>query len=60
MSNLSKLLFALLCIGATSCCTCSIIMSHTDGQATDLVDENQTPTLDLNADANISIPAAVL
>jgi len=39
-------------------CTYSINMVHTQGEASDVVDENQSVTPDI--DANVSIPASVL
>ncbi len=37
-----------------SSCTYSVILNHTQGQATDLIDENQTPTADIRP--NIAVP----
>lgn len=36
-------------------CTISINMVHTEGQATDLIDEVQSPTNDLKADVSVPI-----
>lgn len=35
-------------------CTYSVILNHTEGTASDLVDENQTPTTDVRP--NITMP----
>ena len=39
-------------------CTYSVIMNHTEGTATDMVDENQTASPQTSATANI--PAAAV
>jgi hypothetical protein len=39
-------------------CTYSITMVHTEGQATDVVDEQQTPSTSVTP--TVSIPAAAL
>lgn len=41
-----------------SSCTYSITMVHTEGQASDVVDETQTPSTTLTP--TVSIPAAAL
>jgi len=48
----------LICLTAVglSACTYSINMVHTEGSASDVVDETDTPTVDLKA----SIPASVI
>lgn len=40
-------------------CTTSISMVHTEGTATDVIDENQSPTTDVSPDISVSgIPGA--
>lgn len=39
-------------------CTYSVTLAHTEGQATDLIDQNQRA--DPDVDANLSIPATAL
>lgn len=36
-----------------SSCTYSIIMNHTGGEASDVVDQNQTPTSTVNPDISV-------
>lgn len=47
--------FALLSCLILNSCTYSITMVHTEGQANDIVDEQQTPTADVKA----TIPATL-
>lgn len=54
---LSALIIGIL-VGVLTSCTYSITMVHTEGQASDVVDETQTNTPDVKAD--VSIPAAAL
>lgn len=53
MKFIPYLLLTLLCA-----CTYSINMVHTQGSASDVVDENQKA--DADVDANLSIPATAL
>ena len=56
--DLSRTLFCFfLCMNLTSC-TYSITMVHTQGQATDVVDETSTPKA--NVSPSFEIPASVL
>ncbi len=56
--DLSRTLFCFfLCMNLTSC-TYSITMVHTQGQATDVVDEVDTPKADLSP--TFTIPSSVL
>lgn len=53
--------FVTLIIFATICfvsCTYSITMAHTEGSATDLIDETQDAQADIKP--NLNIPAAAL
>lgn len=50
--------FTLLII--SGCTTISLNMVHTQGQATDLVDETQSPSNQATVNPQISIPATVL
>lgn len=45
-------------ISAITSCTYSINMIHSEGTATDMIDENQAPSTDLSP--TISIPATTL
>jgi hypothetical protein len=48
-----KHLFLLL-VSLLSSCTCSITMVHTEGQASDVVDEQQTPSTTVSP--NLTVP----
>lgn len=43
------LLLALVCTS----CTYSVIMNHTEGTATDVVDETTTPTTEINPNVSV-------
>jgi hypothetical protein len=43
-----------------SCTTYSITMVHSQGQATDLVDESQTQSPTADVKASLSVPASVV
>lgn len=47
-------LMSLLVIGMLTSCTYSITMVHTEGSASDVVDEQQTPTADVKPDIKVS------
>lgn len=49
-----KKILAIISTIILNSCTYSITMVHTNGQATDVVDEQQTPTADIKA----TIPVA--
>lgn len=42
-----------VCVMMTSC-TYNVSMVHTEGEASDVVDSEQTPTTETNADLNLS------
>lgn len=48
------------CVLLLSACTYSITMVHTQGEATDVVDETATNTPSTNVSPTISIPSAAL
>jgi hypothetical protein len=48
-----KAALMLLLLSFTSC-TYSVTMTHTEGFASDIVDQNQTPTADVTS--NLSLP----
>jgi hypothetical protein len=52
--------FLLSCILLLSACTYSITMVHTQGEATDVVDETATNTPSTSVSPTISIPATAL
>ena len=52
MKYLFSLAFILLCS-----CTISVVTTHTQGQAEDVVDENQTATPTISPNINIPIPS---
>lgn len=54
---MNKILALLMC-GILTSCTYSITMVHTEGTATDVVDETQTPSTTVSPD--ITIPAKVI
>lgn len=45
---------AILALFALSSCTYTISMAHTSGTATDLIDEEQTPTATTTANASLT------
>jgi len=49
-----KIVIGLLCCILSSC-TVSIIMNHTEGQASDMVDTQQSASPDVQATANIPL-----
>jgi hypothetical protein len=44
-----RYVLSLALLSILTACTYSITMVHTEGSATDIVDENQTPTADVTA-----------
>ena len=51
IKTLSMFLVAILCTG----CMYTIHMVHTQGQASDLIDDNDTPTVDTKIDATLPV-----
>ena len=58
MKNLFVLSYALLML--TGCTTYSVTMVHSEGVATDVVDETQTQSPSTSVEATASIPASVI
>lgn len=56
---MSKLISLVTCLLLTGC-TYSITMVHTQGEATDVVDETATNTPSTSVTPTVSIPAAAL
>lgn len=56
--GLSRTLFCFFLCMMLNSCTYSITMVHTEGQATDIVDETHSPKADISP--NIAIPASVI
>lgn len=56
-----RLIYLILCLKITmlvsSCCTYSITMIHTQGEAADVVDETENNTPSTTISPNLSIPA---
>lgn len=57
---MSKYLISLLIGSMLTACTYSITMVHTEGTATDVVDETATNTPSTSVTPTVSIPAAAL
>lgn len=57
---MSKYLISLLMGLLLTACTYSITMVHTEGEATDVVDETATNTPSTSVTPTISIPASAL
>ncbi len=55
---MNKLIFVLITL--TGCTNISITCVHTEGQATDVVDSEQSPKTDATVSPDISIPASVI
>lgn len=51
----ASIFVALASVGVLASCSYSINMVHTQGTASDVVDETQTPTADVDATANIPV-----
>ncbi len=56
-----KLLYLIMCLNLSillsSCCTYSITMVHTQGEASDVVDDTDNNTPNTTISPNLSIPA---
>lgn len=48
-----KILVFVLLAATFSSCTYSIVMNHTEGTASDLVDENQNPSPTISTDVSV-------
>lgn len=57
---MSKYLISLLLGSMLTACTYSITMVHTEGTATDVVDETATNTPSTSVTPTVSIPASAL
>lgn len=51
-----KKIFLIGLIFLLSSCTWSVIMNHTEGTASDVVDETQSNSVDVDANANLNPP----
>lgn len=56
LKSISMLFFCLL----TGCTTYSVTMVHSEGVATDVVDETQTQSPSTSVEATASVPASVI
>lgn len=60
MENFLRSIFIFVCMTCLQACTYSITMVHTQGEATDVVDETATNAPSTSVTPTVSIPAAAL
>lgn len=53
--NLAKWMLSIALLSIPGGCTYSVILNHTEGQASDIVDENQTATPHIAPTINIPV-----